>query len=211
MPRLKNHLLSRILQLDYDGDETDFTSAQQNTLTFVNNRLYRHKVLQVNYTSYDLRRNQDSLNPRSHADVMVLSHEDDESGHPYWYARVVGVFHATIQFKGLASHPAIKADVRNMDFLWVRWFGRDLHHKCGWKAKRLHRVGFINAEDPGAFGFLNPKHVIRAVHLIPAYAWGRTKTLLPPSITRSPSENDEDWVFYYINMYVCHAQSATSI
>jgi hypothetical protein len=135
MPRLKNHLLSRILQLDYDGDETDFTSAQQNTLTFVNNRLYRHKVLRVNYTSYDLRRNQDSLNPRSHADVMVLSHEDDESGHPYWYARVVGVFHATIQFKGLASHPAIKADVRNMDFLWVRWFGRDLHHKCGWKAK----------------------------------------------------------------------------
>jgi hypothetical protein len=131
MPRLKNHLLSRILQLDYDGDETDFTSAQRNTLTFVNNCLYRHKVLRVNYTSYDLCHNQISLNPRSHADVMVLSHED-ESGHPYWYACVVRVFHATIQFKGLASHPAIKAD---MYFLWVRWFGRDLHHKCGWKAK----------------------------------------------------------------------------
>lgn len=35
--------------------------------------------------SYDLRREQDSVNPRTHAD-------DDESGldsHPYWYARVL--------------------------------------------------------------------------------------------------------------------------
>jgi hypothetical protein len=131
---------------------------------------------------------------------MVLSHEDDECVHPYWYARIIGVFHARIQFTGLVSHPTIEPEVRNMNFLWVRWFGRDLTHKSGWKAKRLHRVGFVDAQDPGAFGFLDPTHIIRAVHIIPAFAWGRTADLLPPSITRSPLEKDKDWIYYYISM-----------
>jgi hypothetical protein len=162
--------------------------------------MYQHHVLRINYTSYDLRREQDSLNPRTHADVMVLSHEDDECAHPYWYARIIGVFHASIQFTGLVSHPAIEPEVRNMNFLWVRWFGRDLTYKSGWKAKRLHRVGFVDSQDPGAFGFLDPTHIIRAVHIIPGFAWGRTAALLPPSIARSPLEKDKDWIYYYISM-----------
>ena len=52
-----------------------------------------------------------------------------------------------------------------------------------------------------AFGFLDPKEVIRGVHLIPTFHHGRTTTLLPPSITaRVPSEKDEDWYYYYVNM-----------
>jgi hypothetical protein len=135
--RLKNHLLAQILGLEYVGDDKDFTSAERNVITLVNNRMYRHKVIRINYTTYDLRHEQDSLNPRTHADIMVLSHEDDDT-HPYWYARIIGVFHAAVQFRGLPSHPAIEPEVRNIDFLWVRWFGRDLTHKSGWKAKRLH-------------------------------------------------------------------------
>jgi hypothetical protein len=200
LPRLKNHILGRILEQDYDGDETEFTSAKRNTVVFSNNRLYRHKVLRVNYTTYDLRREQDSLNPRTHANVMVLSHEDDDSAHPYWYARIIGNFHATVHFKGLASHPTIQPGLYHIDFLWVRWYGRDLTHNSGWKAKRLHRLGFINSQDPGAFGFIDPKHIIRAVHLIPAYAFGTVNDLLPPSIVRSPYDNDRDWMYYYIAM-----------
>ena len=200
MPRLKNHLLGRILKLEYDGDETEFTSAKRNSINFVNNRIFRHKVFRVNYTTYDLRREQDSLNLRTHADIMVLSHEDEDSRHPYWYARVIGVFHALVQFKGLSSHPTIEAGAHQMEFLWVRWFGMDLAHRSGWRAKRLHRVGFIDSEDTGAFGFLDPSHVIRGVHLIPAFAHGHTNNLLPPSIARLPSERDKDWMYYYVSM-----------
>ena len=52
-----------------------------------------------------------------------------------------------------------------------------------------------------AFGFLDPQEVIRGVHLIPTFYHGQTTTLLPPSITaRVPSEKDEDWYYYYVNM-----------
>ena len=50
-----------------------FTDDERATLRFVNNRFYLHKVLRINYTSYDMRREQDSLNPRTHANVMMLS------------------------------------------------------------------------------------------------------------------------------------------
>ncbi|KAG2029536.1 hypothetical protein BDR03DRAFT_825481, partial [Suillus americanus] len=97
LPRLKDHILARLLGHDYDGDEVSFSSAQRSQLMLVNDRIYRHKVIRINYTTYDLRREQDSLNSRTHADIMVLSHEDDEAnGHPYWYARIIGVFHALV-------------------------------------------------------------------------------------------------------------------
>jgi len=194
LPRLKNHLLARILEREYDGDEITFTPAERNTLVFVNNRIYRHKVIRVNYTTYDLRRAQDSLNPRTHADVMVLSQEDEDGNpHPYWYARIIGVFHTLVQHVGPLSH---SDEPRRMEFLWVRWFGRDLTCRTGWKAKRLHRVGFLPSDDPGAFVFINPHQVIRGVHLIPAFVFGRT----PTSAARATSENNEDWVYYYVGM-----------
>jgi hypothetical protein len=196
---LKNHLLARILNLQYDRDEADFTSAERNSITFVKNKLYRHKVFRVNYTTYDLCREQDSLNPRTHADIMLLSC-DDEATHPYWYARIIGVFHTCVHFKGLASHPRIESGEKEMTFLWVRWFGQDLGYKSGLKAKCLHRIGFVDYQDPLAFGFLDPDQVIRGVHLIPAFTLGQTAHLLPPSIARPSSDHDEDWEYYYVNM-----------
>ena len=126
---------------------------------------------------------------------MVLAHEDDENGHPYWYARIIGIFHT------LVNHPSSSESVQ-MDFLWVRWYGRDMDHRAGWKAKHLHRVGFVDGNDPLAFGFLDPSLVVRGCHLIPAFEHSRTKDLLPPSLARLNDENNEDWIFYYVNMYV---------
>jgi hypothetical protein len=197
LPRLKDHLLSRILNRPFDGDQPAFSDEDRSSITFVNNRLYKHKVLRVNYTTYDLRRCQDSMNPRTHADIMVLSHEDEEDEskrHPYWYARVIGIFHANVRHVGPNS---TSSEPQKMEFLWVRWFGRDLTYRAGWRAKRLHRLGF-DEQDP--FGFLDPNVVIRGVHLIPAFAHGRTSEKLPPSIARQPSENDEDWIYYYVAM-----------
>jgi len=116
------------------------------------------------------------MNPRTHADVMVLSHEDvEDDPHPYWYARIIGVFHAQVRHIGPRSK---STNPCRMDFLWVRWFGRDLGYKAGYTMKRLYRLGFIDSDDSGAFGFLDPDQIIRGVHLIPAFAHGRTSSLL---------------------------------
>jgi hypothetical protein len=138
---------------------------------------------------------------------MMLSHEDKRSGgdpvpHPYWYARVIRIFHAEVR------HAPTKT-TRELEFLWVRWFGKDPEHSGGFKARRLHRVGFvpddpIDTKDPtrasGAFGFVDPANIVRGVHLIPAFAHGRTDELLAPSIVRPGKDHDEDWQYFYVNM-----------
>ena len=102
VPRLKDHLLGRLLDKDYDGDETVFSDADRNTVRLVDNRIYSAKVLRVNYTTYNVRRDQDSMNPRTdQCDVMVQSPETGPNAHPYWYARVLGVFRA----RGLHTGP----------------------------------------------------------------------------------------------------------
>lgn len=196
MPQLKDHLLSRLLDLPYDGEEHTFSDAESNTVTIIGGKIYKHKNFRINYTTYDLRRSQDCVNPRSEApDIMVLAHED--SDHPYWYARVLGVFHANICHSGLRSRDP---SPQHIEFLFIRWFGRDLTTRTGWNAHRLPRIGFIDADEPGAFAFLDPRHVVRAIHTIPAFAHGRTDEYLRPSIARHPRECDEDWVYYYVNM-----------
>ncbi|KAG2339697.1 hypothetical protein BDR05DRAFT_916879 [Suillus weaverae] len=199
LPRLKDHLLSHILGREYDGDETEFSAAEHAQVLLINDRIFQHKVIHVNYTTYNLRRSQDSLNACMHADVMVLGHEDDDT-HPYWYARILGMFHANIIYRS-GDAPSFKP--QQMDFLSVCWFGHDPNnYQSGWKAKHLHRLGFIPADVPGAFGFLDPQQIIRGIHLILAFAYGHTDLLLPPSIARPLNDKDKDWKFFYINIFV---------
>jgi hypothetical protein len=110
-----------------------------------------------------------------------------------------------------------------MEFLWVRWFDRDISYAAGWQAKRLHQLSFFPCDHPSAFGFIDPKDIVRGVHLIPSFGLGKTKGLLPPSVghygSRRPDTNDkdwededsppdqntelgehEDWQYYYVNM-----------
>ncbi|KAG2342173.1 hypothetical protein BDR05DRAFT_976596 [Suillus weaverae] len=171
-----NHLLSCLRGLEYDRDEREFTSAEHSTVILVHEKIFRHKVLQVNYTTYDLRRDQDSLNPWTNADIMLLAHEDDGDGHPYC--------------EHLKS-----SEPQQMDFLWHPY-------TAGWEVKRLECIGFIPSDDPGAFGFLDPQQVIRGIHLIPAFDYGHTDALLLPSIACPTHDNNEDWTFFYINMFV---------
>lgn len=195
VPRLKDHILAWLSGRDYH-DELCFTDEDRRAISFVGNRIYRHKVMRVNYTTYDLRRDQDSLNPRTQADVMLLGHEDDPNAHPFWYARIIGIFHAYV----VRSGDVFKQE--RIEFLWIRWLGKDPTHRSGFAARRLPRIGFVPDDDADAFGFLDPQDVLRAAHLIPAFAHGRTDELLGPLIARHARENDEDWQYYYVNMYV---------
>ncbi|THU95750.1 hypothetical protein K435DRAFT_665829, partial [Dendrothele bispora CBS 962.96] len=147
-------------------------------------------------TIYDMRRCQDSINLHipDHANVMVLASGTDENSHPYWYARILGIFHV------MARHN--KGQPQRFDFLWVCWYGLDEKWKFGAKSKRMPRVEFIRSSDDCAFGFIDPACVIQAVHLIPAFALGTTKEFLGHSVARQECENDEDWYRFYVGIFV---------
>ncbi|KAI0083356.1 hypothetical protein BDY19DRAFT_856713, partial [Irpex rosettiformis] len=109
---------------------------------------------------------------------------------------IIGIFHAYVVRSGNTLAQEC------IEFLWVRWLGKDPTHKSGFKARRLPRIGFVPEEDADAFGFLDPTDVLRAVHLIPAFAHDQTTELLGPSIARHLREEDMDWQYYYVNIFV---------
>ncbi|KAF7966317.1 hypothetical protein HWV62_39183, partial [Athelia sp. TMB] len=83
LPRLKDHLLGRLLGLEYNGDETQFSDADRATVRITNNEINLAKEFRANYTTYDVQHDQDSLNPRNRCDVMVMSPETGPKAHPY--------------------------------------------------------------------------------------------------------------------------------
>ena len=163
-------------------EDQEFSDDERRHLRIVKDRVYWHQVLRINYTTYDMRRDQDSVNPRTHTDVMVLATpaSEDAAVHPYLYARVCDIFYVEVRhtFAGVLS------DSQKVEVLWVRWLTPDLTGLGGFGKRKLTRVGFVSAEVSGAFGFLDPSRVIRGVHLIPAFAHGRTDRLL-----RGPSRS----------------------
>lgn len=89
---------------EYDGDEQVFTSEERNAVHFVNNlnRVVRPKHFQVNYTTYDMRREQDTLHPgHGRAAVMMLSQEEGPDAHPFWYAQILGAFLIAVNHHGV--------------------------------------------------------------------------------------------------------------
>lgn len=192
----------QIIGYQDDRDEDEITNDEADSIHILDDHIYPHQRLRVNYTTYDLRRAQDTISPKSHSDIMILSPEwGGESGdfHPYWYARVIGIYHARVYFRGHQSYQHIRPGQHIMKFLFVRWFGIDKTHKYGWTSKHLPMIGFSDA-DSEPFGFVNPRHVLRASHIIPAFNFERTRDLLPKSMCRQPSENDEDYLCYYVNV-----------
>ena len=155
--------------------------------------MYRHRLLRVNYTTYDLRRESDSINPRTdHRDIMLLSSSNGKD-HPFSYARVLGIFHANVIYTGPGSKNFLSCRI---EFLWVRWF--EIMEDClGWEQHALDTVKFLPMADENAFGFVDPVNVLRACHVIPSFANGR---LRPDSIAMSHcANNSDDWRQYCIN------------
>ena len=183
-----------MLHPTWSSNPNEYSAEEHGKICIVNNRLYIHKVMRINYTTYDVRLGQDAINPRNHADIMTLSRHDDD--HPFEYARVIGIFHVDVihGVEGATQHPVSK------EVLWVRRFRCDESYRAGFKQKRLHRLEFLSSADDSAFGFLDPDEVIRASHLIPAFRYGVTnKFLSGESFGRAPDELD-DYRYFYINM-----------
>jgi hypothetical protein len=91
-----------------------------NQVIFKGNRIYQHNICRINYTTYDFRREMETINPKSdHRDIMLLAHADGSSTHPFCYARVLGIYHANVIYTGPGARDYL---LRHIEFLWVRWF-----------------------------------------------------------------------------------------
>ncbi|KAH6907330.1 hypothetical protein BKA70DRAFT_1490869, partial [Coprinopsis sp. MPI-PUGE-AT-0042] len=102
LPKFQDHILGRLLQRQFDGDNhEDFTDEERNSVHIYGDRLYQVGTCQINYTTYDNRRDYDVINPKTHPDVLVPSPEDDKDVRPFWHARVVAIYHAKVR----TTHP----------------------------------------------------------------------------------------------------------
>jgi hypothetical protein len=200
-PRLETVLSNEGLIAEHCHGEAS-TSAQPHSVNsnsagrmiIKDEQMYKHNILRINYTTYDVRRDQDVINPgTSHKDIMTLA-RSDSSGDNFLYARVLGVYHVNIIWIGNG-----KWDYRprRMELLWVRWFDRVASEKAGWAARRLDMLQFLPMEDEDAFGFVDPADVLRSGHLLPRFASGR---LHPDGVSMSQCAADgQDWKYYYAN------------
>lgn len=159
-------------------------------------RMYNHNIARFNYTSYDVRRAQDVINPRTtHCNVMVLRSEDDleHHGHQFIYGKVLGIYHVNVIYIGAGF---VDYTPTRMEFLWVRWY-EPMDQLFAWETSTLDRVGFPSLTDEHSFDFLDPADILRGSHIIPAFNSGKKH---PDGLGMSGCAQDkDDWCEYYIN------------
>ena len=143
-----------------------------------------------------MRHDQDSINVKTHPDIMLLSYEDpnDKDQNAYWYARVIGIFDAYVQH---TSPDACSNEIQKKDFLWVQRYilNAASNRHPGWKACWLPQLSFVEPADQVAmFSFLDPNVVVRGIHIIPGFAYGLAEN------GEQPEDNNNMDYFLYVNM-----------
>ena len=159
-----------------------------------NDTLYEHPILKIKYTSYEVQQEKDIVHlGYGRTGVMVYTPTPEDENEPWLYANVLAVYHITTR---TISNPK----PQTLTVLWVRWMERSTASLVGLNSRNYTQVSFIpwSGISGSAFDFVDPSHVIRACHLIPAFNAGRTHDLLNPSIARDPKG---DWSAYYANRY----------
>jgi hypothetical protein len=217
IPKLKKHLLPRIRSLlgivgrnedssslpsTCDPDTLESTSWQ--SVLFKHDRMYKHNLMHINYTAYDVRRDDDVIHTgnRLQCNVMVLAPDGSDLGcsgdkdqHPFWYARVLGIYHVNVIYIGEGN---TDYSPRRLEFLWVRWY--DLtSHGSGWSTQQLDRLSFLPLANDNAFGFLDPGDVLRACHIIPDWREGLACKKGPGLSCCAQDHDHSDYKSYVVN------------
>lgn len=181
-------------------NESDSIPANDKMILIKDNRIYRHATLQINYTTYDVRRDVDTMHPSrddrgfSLDKTGILVHNPTSSTkYPWSYAIILGVFHAHV-YQSDASEAPIR-----IDFLWVRWLDHDWSWQAGPRVRRLERLTLASLSDHDGTGFIDPATIIRGCHLIPAFHHGILPASGAPSIA---DDRDGNKYFYYVARYV---------
>jgi hypothetical protein len=211
LPQLKQHLFPRILvavegkrlsvESNYDHGHASPGDVQFNpdTILFKHDRMYKHHLIRLHYTTYNVRRSQDVVNPSTaHHNVMVLVDEANDGrpsaqNHLFRYARVLGIYHVNVVYTGpgMVNYEPIR-----MEFLWVRWYQIDGAMLGSWTSRRLDRVSLCSVLDQNAFGYIDPSQVLRGCHIVPAFREGRSHV---DGVGLSKCARDsQDWQAYVV-------------
>jgi hypothetical protein len=200
---LKRHLLPRILDLHSACTTESHERASVNNVFLNNDRIYRHQIMSIHYTSYDVWRRREIIHTgpgktTAYCDIMGLlatdDNLDDSDVSRFWFAHVLGIFHVNVIYTGDGSSDL---SPRRLDFLWVRYYssyGRT--NPCS-----LDRLKFPPVAEKESFGFLDPGCVLRCCHIIPAFHIGKRNITAREGISGT-ARNHEDWKLYYINRCV---------
>lgn len=171
--------------------------ADLDSILFKHDRIYSHNLARINYTTYDVRRCQDVVNPStSHHNIMVLVDPDGDplSDHTFRYGRVLGIYHVNVVYVGPGM---VDYQPHRMEFLWVRWYNQQESSQNAWSLRKLDQIQFPSMTEEDAFGFIDPSDVVRSCHIIPAFAKGK---LHADGIGLSfCAEDSSDWAAYYVN------------
>ena len=175
-----------------NGDHSD-----SNLVYLKSKRIYLHKICRVQYTTYNVQRGQDIINPFTpHWNIMLLATTSNNDDHPFLYACVLGVYHANAIYTGNGAH---NYQARQFEFLWVQWY-RYHGPSVRWNDSRLDAVSFPPVSSEGAFGFVDPCDVLCACHIIPTFSHGKKYN---DKVGLSHCANDsQDWSQYYVNQWV---------
>jgi hypothetical protein len=207
LPKLKQHLLPRILSKlrsedpSYSDSLHDQNFIDPNSILLKHDRMYQHSFIRTNYTTYDVRRAQDAVNASTaHNNIMVLADLGNEcdstsdQDHPFRYARILGVYHVNVVYVGPGM---LDYQPHRMEFLWVRWYRNVGVKLTGWNNRKLDRIRFPSMTEDDAFGFIDPSDVLRSCHIIPAFARG--KLHIDGKGLSHCARDSSDWVEYYVN------------
>jgi hypothetical protein len=196
--QLKNYIARWTSAPDPDLTSYEhFTDDHRRHITIVSDTLYRHKTLELTYTTYDMQEDKDRIYQRRYPDVMVLS--DDEE-HPYLYGRVLDLFHVDVK-NDSPNSLLPNNETAMLQMAWVRWFRLDTSQgPSGFRSLRYPTVSFYDSSEPDAFGFIHPEEIVRAVHLIPRFRSGRTVEYLNVPSRGRPEAETSDWKQLNVNM-----------
>ncbi|KAG6906039.1 hypothetical protein DXG01_016189 [Tephrocybe rancida] len=209
-PAINAHLLPRLkvlLKISNNDSEAsaDPRSPDRERMFFKNDALYQHNVLRINYTTYDVRRLQDVLNPRTdHRDIILLRQPWTPDKHEFQYARVLGIYHVNAIYHGPANRDLYTS--HRLDFLWVRWFeiaeGYDHPASAGWSELHLglEQLTFPSVANKTAFGFVDPADVIRGCHIIPKFHC--LLRHIDGTGLSGIAQDKNDWNRYIVNRFV---------
>jgi hypothetical protein len=187
---LKDHFLRRLGVSP--ADNALFTDLQRQQIVIPSGTLIKHATLRIAYTTYDVRRSYDMINPRTNHHFVMVQSQNDDSDHPFWYAKVVGIYHANVVLRALGSQAP-----QRVDFLWVRWL--EITHPGSWDWCQLDRVAFATPNSTiDEFGFIDPATVVRSSHMLPAFRYDRAAEPGPAS-TAYHQLTASDWNAYYVN------------
>jgi hypothetical protein len=107
--------------------------ANWQAVLFKHNQIYKHNIMRINYTAYDVCRDEDVIHAGTsrQCNIMVLTPEtagirppDHDHQHPFWYACVLGIYHVNVIY---ISKGNVDYLPHRLEFLWVRWYEREDH------------------------------------------------------------------------------------